>query len=209
MTNRQVREELLELFEGITDKIGDGIYLKAMNLLKVMDVEQNKVDAESGEEADIEDLDFEDLGSERLSIDYEELQRVRNYQTLVRQAQDAVYDQNTDIFTMIENLKTRDRALVMPVLSTNEVIHIKNQCDRYRARAYRGYGHWYNKYMDREGYIYSSQSKRFLKRSGPSGRALENTCRLQQFPSVYAMGSHGRVVLRDYNAVVENLFNSF
>ena len=204
MTNRQVREELLELFEGITDKIGDGVYLKAMNLLKVMDVEQNKVEAESGEEADIEDLDLE-----RLSIDYEELQRVRNYQTLVRQAQDAVYDQNTDIFTMIENLKTKDHTLVMPVLSTNEVIHIKNQCDRYRARAYRSYGHWYNKYMDIEGYIYSSQSKRFLKRSGPSGRILENMCKLQQFPSVYAMGSHGRVVLRDYHAVVEHLFNSF
>ncbi|KAH9259032.1 hypothetical protein BASA81_002652 [Batrachochytrium salamandrivorans] len=44
MTNQSVRGELLDIFEDLTDKIDEGTYLRALNLLARIDVENHSLD---------------------------------------------------------------------------------------------------------------------------------------------------------------------
>ncbi|KAH9261814.1 hypothetical protein BASA81_000470 [Batrachochytrium salamandrivorans] len=43
MTNQSVRDELLDIFEDLADRIDDGTYLKALNLLAKIEVENRPV----------------------------------------------------------------------------------------------------------------------------------------------------------------------
>lgn len=198
MTNKQVREELLDLFEGITNDIEDGTYLKAMNLLQRMTVEET-------EEYVPNHIYTYAVGATSV---------IPQTWTDAVARREAIYNHNTDIDVIAEYLKTRTHTLVFPVLTPEEVQFIKNKCDRYRTggsyhHEYYAQGYWYSMYMNRETYIFNSQTRKFVNRKHALGKYIEKKCLLEQFPDIFVLGNYGRVVHRDYAAAVQSMLDSF
>lgn len=138
----------------------------------------------SGEETEEEE-------EERLKLEMK-MKNARHARYLEDEARDKKmndYKRNTDILFMIDYLKTKNHKLVLPILDNDEVVFIKNKLDKSRGngsdRYYPHSSNFYKNYLDKENYIYSVESKKFLKRTGTPGRALEILCKYWQFPHIY------------------------
>ena len=180
MNNKQVRNELLDLFEEITDRIGDGVYLRAMDLLNKLNVEPI---SESSSNTD--DDSFVDYISFGIPPTFHHTQNYDNF-TSTRDMQ---------VNALMESLKTHDYTLVMSEINRYEATYIHSMCQQYDS--------WVEKVADKRRYIFNKITMKFVERTGPVGRGIVKNAMIHQFPDIYAVtpGSSA-IVFRDLRMAI-------
>lgn len=179
MNNKQVRNELLDLFEGITHCIKDGVYLRAMDLLNKLDVEPRSESSDSDGDSFVDYISFGIPPTFHHTQGYDDYTSTRDMQ----------------INALMEILKTRDHALVMSEINRYEAAYIHRMCQRYDA--------WVEKVADNRRYIFNKITMKFVERTGPVGRVIVKNAMIHQFPDIYAIKpGTGTVVFRDLRMTI-------
>ena len=98
--------------------------------------------------------------------------------------------EDPEVASTMLKLRTTDHRLVMTDINKYEAAFINSMC--------RSYDSWVLMVENKEEYIFNKLSMRFVKRKGTKGKSIENLCKLQQFPEIYAMSRRsGSIIFRN------------
>ena len=173
MTNRIVRDELLDIFEEITDKINDVTYLRALNLLARIRVD---------EVATNYDYPTDESYLETMT------QLMNRLDGISEPLGNRVIGENfmvTDPLILTSN----DSELIFPLLNIEERLFL--------TQKFITNSRWRFMINNTSIYIFNHETMRFVMRSSMRGKSIIKRCYLQQFPHIYTINHRtGRLVFR-------------